>query len=467
MLTNQRSSRSSVLAFFVVLAAMGVGIVAGFLAGAKPFYLVLAVVAVTAVVCLFTNFEFTVLGLLILRSSLDPFSAQQLPAAFALGVDALTLLYVTVLLLTKQRVQTNTFFWIFTLWVALQGLWVVLPALGLGLGTSYLSFSIREWLRIFSWLMVYLLVMQLHGRIHPQKVISTLFLSLIVPLIVGFMQLLLPSRLPYFLACSCLNSTIGHPSAFGTFLFLFIGLTLWKLEQVRQRGLWIILLATLAFFLVMTKSFTSLVIFCVFIVALTAPKLNLLKLIGGVMFLSIVLGFFANTPFGQEKLSAILDTPLFNPDTDISRTLMLAVGEGANSANWRIAQWTYLFQAWQKSPLLGYGLGTSPYLTTTMFIGLYAHNDYMRFLTEQGIVGLLIVLSFFVAQFFYLFQLLRNSPPGSPKSQLCLTLIAILTGIILGMPSDNVWSHTTLFFYWWLLFAVASWDWEQLEDESL
>ena len=40
-------------------------------------------------------------------------------------------------------------------------------------------------------------------------------------------------------------------------------------------------------------------------------------------------------------------------------------------------------------------------------------------------------------------------------------MLAIFVAIIFGMATDNVWSHTTLFFYWWLLFAIVGWGEEQ------
>jgi len=467
MIANQGSSHSQRLGLVIGLFGVVVGIGVGFLAGAKPLYLGLALGVVPFIVYFFTSFEQTVLGLLILRTSLDPFSAYQLPAAFGLCLDGLTLLYVTVQILTRQPVRTNNFFWFFMGWVLLQGLWVVLPALGWGLGPAYLLVNFREWLRVLSWPMAYLLVMQLQDRVHPQKVISALFLGLIVPITVGFMQLVLPLSLyPAILGCqsdgsntsnvsSCLNSTLGHPSAFGSFMVLFVGLTIWKMGQSRQ-WLWGILIAIQVFFIVMSKSFSSLIMVSVFIMALIAPKLNFAKLIGGVLFLAIVLSLFASTDFGQQKIAGVLATPLFNHDIDITRTILLSFSDG-NSANWRLAHWYFLLQSWQQSPILGYGLATSSYLS--LFAGFYAHNDYVRFLAEEGLVGFILFLTFIGVQISRLVRLMRNASTSTQKN-LCSTMIAILIGILTGMASDNIWSHTTLFLYWSVLSAVVSWNWD-------
>jgi len=457
MLTNKQFNNSSYQSFFVGLAGVAIGVAVGFGAGAIPVVVGLLLGVVGVIVFFFARFEQAVLTLLILRSSLDPFSAQQVPAAFAIGLDGLTILYVIVKILIRQKVHTDNFFWVFAGWVGFLGIWVILPIVGWGLlGKTYLVDGIREWTRIFSWLMVYLLVMQLKGKIHPQKVIPVLFFSLFVPLTVGFLQLVIPSRLPDVISCrNCLNSTIGHPSTFGTFLFLFISLTLWKLSHVNEnRWLWLTLLGTLAFFMVMTKSLTSLIMMSVFIIVLIAPKLNLLRLIGGILFIALVFYLFASTEFGHEKLNALLETPLFNRDLDISRTILLSFGDG-NSANWRIAQWAFLIDAWKQSPLLGYGLGTSQYIT---YFQNYAHNDYLRFLAETGIIGFTSFLVFLGIQIVFLGKYLRDSLLGSPRRRLCVTMIAIFAAILLGMATDNVWSHTTLFFYWWLLFAIVGWE---------
>lgn len=456
MLTNLRLNGPFNLSLLVGLGGVVIGAAVGFGAGAVPIYVGLILGVVAVLVFFFARFEQAVLGLLILRSSLDPFSAQQIPAAFAIGLDALTILYVIVQILIGRKVHTDNFFWFFAGWVTFLGIWIMLPVVGWGLlGKTYLVEGIREWTRIFSWLMVYLMVMQLKGKIHPQKAISALFFSLIIPLTVGLSQLFIPSLLPPVLACpNCINSTIGHPSAFGSFLFLFICLTLWKLGHASNPWLWIMLLGLNAFLMVMSRSLTSLLMFSVFIIALIAPKLNILRLMGGILFIVIVFYLFASTEFGNEKLNALLETPVFNQDLDISRTILLSFGDG-NSANWRIAQWAFLIDAWKQSPFLGYGLGTSKYIT---YFQNYAHNDYLRFLAEGGIIGLTSFMVFLGVKMLRLIKCLQSSSVSSPRHKLSLIMIAIFVAILIGMATDNVWTHTTLFFYWCLLFAVLGWE---------
>ncbi|KAB8320189.1 O-antigen ligase family protein [Tolypothrix campylonemoides VB511288] len=477
MLTKQRSSRSSRLGLLIGLAGVGVGLATGFLiGGTKPLYLGLALGAIPFLFYFFTKFEQAVLGLLVLRTSLDPFSGQQIPAMFALGVDFLTLLYVTVMLIRGQTVRTDRFWWFFAGWIMVQGLWVVLlPLGGLGLGAGYLSESIREWIRLFSWAMVYLLVMQLKDRAPPQKVISVLFLALIAPLVVGLMQMFIPSVLPPMFSANNydvgslssegfrIRGTMGHPNTFVTLLLMFIGLTWWKLKQSRQSLPWLLLLGLLAFFYVSTKALFGLMMIATFIVVLVAPRLSPVNLIGGILFVVLVLGLFTSSEFGRERLSSLADTPLLNPDIDVSRAILLS-GSDNNSFNWRISQWYTLLNAWRQRPLLGYGLGLSTHLVSN---GLLPHNDYVRALAEGGIFGFVTFLMFFVAVGVRLVQLMLSAPPGSTQRDFCSILFAIFLAIPVGMITENIWSHTTLFFYWMTLMAVAGWNWDQQPVESV
>ncbi|HEY9633638.1 MAG TPA: O-antigen ligase family protein, partial [Coleofasciculaceae cyanobacterium] len=363
-------------------------------------------------------------------------------------------------------------------WVLLQGVWVVLlPLGGLGLDGSVLLDSIREWIRLFSWVMVYLLVMQLKDRIPPKQIVHSLFWALLLPLTVAVLQMFVPSVLPPMLGpqsgtefsggapsegSSRIKGTLGHPNTFVTFTLMFMGLTYWRLNQSKQRWPWMILLGLLAFFFVSTKSLFGLMMLGTFIVVMIAPRLNLPSLLGGILLFVVVIGLFGSTEFGKERLGSIGQTPLGNPDIDIWRAILLSAGDG-NSFNWRIMQWTYLLGQWQLHPILGYGLGISTYVSTNK---LYPHNDYVRALVEGGIVGLLTFLIFFIVQIVRLIRIYRDHSATREQRDLCLVMLAIILAIPVGMITENIWSHTTLFFYWWTLFGVVGWNWNERQTKE-
>jgi O-antigen ligase len=467
--TNQRYIY---LAVGIALAGAVLGFAGGVVTGIQPLYMGLGIGVVLVLIYFFASFPQAVLMLLIVRCSIDIFSKQQIPSALAIGVDILTLLYVGLQLLQRKKVQTDAFWWFFAGWVLLQAIWVILlPLGGLGFDNAYLGSSVREWVRLFSWLMVYLLVMQLKDQIEPEAMLSQLLLGLIPPLTLAFLQMVVPSILPPLLSAdaggeiqaissgdeSRIRGTLGHPNGFATYLLLFIGLTWWKLGNAKQRLPWLMLLGVLAMFFVSTKALFSLMMLTVFVLVLIAPRLDLFKIIGGIIFLVFVIGLFASTPFGQERLATLANTPLFNPDIDVSRAILLAKGDN-NSFNWRLGQWTYLLEQWQQYPLLGYGLGLSVFVSTNQ---LLPHNDYVRALVDGGIIGLITFIIFFLVQGVWLLRLIKSPLISHSQKRLCEILLALLAAIPVGMITENIWSHTTLFFYWWTIFAIAGWEWKQ------
>ncbi|MEO0757328.1 MAG: O-antigen ligase family protein [Cyanobacteria bacterium J06648_16] len=411
--------------------------------------------------------------LLILRSAVDIFSAQQIPAIFAVSIDLLTLAYVAVSILTGQRVYTSRFLWLFAGWVAFQGLWVILlPLGGLGLGASHFSISLREWVRLFSWLMVYLLIMQLKDRLHPAQIVTALFCSTVLPLLAAALQMVLPaSALPAFLAhrgnaftdlenASRINGTLGHPNAFVTFLILFLALSYWQATSRKQQWPWYALMGVLTFFIVGTKALVGLVMLVVLIVMLIAPKLTLSKLLGSTVLIGLALIAFGSTEFGRERLSLFVDMPFFNADLDVSRAILLRQ-TSINSFYWRLEQWTFLLKAWQQHPWLGYGFDSPRYLT---HFGSAAHNDYIRSLVEGGIVGFIAFITFIGAHAVRLFRIFVSQLSTVPQRNLAWTLLSVLIAMTVGMLTENIWSHTALFFYWLSLTAVVSFDWRSKSE---
>src|SRR5579883_2152570 len=304
------------------------GLLIGFLAGANPLILGVILSLLILGVYLFTSFDYAILSLLVIRSTID--YVLPLPTFFAIAINVLTIGYVIIKLFTRKAVYTDGFWWFFASWWLLQGLWVLLLPLG-GLGDLdtdlVLSDSTREWTRLFSWVMIYLLIMQFKDRFSPERIISILFFSLALPILIALLQMVAPSVLPAVFSPdaifatggssfegSRIRGTFGHPNGFTTYLFLFIGLTWWKLQQAkRHRFLWILLLGSIAFFYVGAKALFSLMMLAVLIVFLIAPRLNIPSLIGGILFLVLVIGLFASSEFGQSRIGSIANTPLLNP----------------------------------------------------------------------------------------------------------------------------------------------------------
>ncbi len=417
------------------------------------------------------RFEHIVLALLILRVVIDGFSALQLPAIFGIGLDCLTLLYLTIQLFKRQRIYTDWFLWVLIGWWLLQGMWVaLLPIGGLGFNGELLEVANREWIRLLTWVMFYLLALQMRGRIHPEKAIRILFFSLVAPLTVAVLQAVAPSLLPPQLTVDAgtggelggsgirLRGTIGHENGFVTYLFLFINLTFWKVEQIKfpVKAWWLGLLGILSAFYVAAKALYSLPMLAVSILVRISTRLTPLKLFGGLFFIGCVIVLFASSEFGQSRLGSIGQTPLLNHDIDIPKAIFFSKADN-NSFNWRIAYWTNLLTRLEPYQVLGFGLGTAQSVDPT--VGLLPHNDYVRAYVEGGMVGFGVYAALFGTQVARVVQLIRHSRVGSVHRQFCWTLLAFLLGLPIGMLTENVWSHTLLFSLWYTLLAIGSFDW--------
>lgn len=463
-----------IMPLLVVVIMIFIGITTGFVASEYPAVLGLIVILPLIVFCLIKHFEKTVIALLIIRTSLGIFSAQGLPAIYALALDGLAIGVVALQIFRRQKVYLDWFLVFFLAWVAFQSLWVILlPFGGLGMGGGHLPRAAREWTRIFSWPMVYLLVMQLKGKIHPTTMINSIFLSLIAPVTAATMQAFLPtSMLPSLLmpvelggideGVSRIGGTFGHPNGFSIYCVLFICLTFWKVNNSPKPLKWLPLFGVLSFFLVSTKTLVGLVMAGVSLFGLIAPKLSPLKFIGGVVLFSLVVGLYASSDAGRERLVSISATPLLNPDIDLSRSVLMSWYDN-NSFNWRIAQWTFLLDAWKQRPILGYGLQSSSYLSVFQN---YAHSDYVRALTETGLLGFVSYIAFLVAQAIRLVQLIINAKSNLLQRDFCMALMAMFLAIIVGMITENIWYQTVLYFYWFTFLAIAGWNWNSDVNEA-
>ncbi|MEM8501982.1 MAG: O-antigen ligase family protein [Cyanobacteria bacterium P01_D01_bin.1] len=450
-----------------------------------------ALVITTAVLfSLSRSFEQTGMCLLLLRSALDIWTAQQVPALFAITLNLLVLCYVGRQMVRRQTVQCDRFWWVLLSWVLLQGIWVVLLPVG-GLGGEPILFAdaVREWVRLFSLAMVYLLVMQLRGKVSPQRLATWLMLSLAVPLTLAGLQWAVPNALPPILqsgngfdaltiAGGRIDSSLGHYNSFATFSLLFMALALWRSQLSRRPWAWWLLATSLLFCLLLSKSLTGMVMLAVFAGMSVVISLRSLKTLRGkvreekveqkrgwvsaialAMIAAIVLTVNMGQPLNRSRLAELNQTPLMNSDLDFSRAIALQAADVdayRNSFNWRLLQWHDLLQSWQRYPVMGHGLATTKAVST---YDNTSHNDYIRFLVEGGVIGLSLFLLFWMAQLAWIGRILRQSQPGSGQRQLAQMMMAFAVAMLVGMSAGNVMVHTATFFYWWVLMAILGWPW--------
>ncbi|UFP96570.1 O-antigen ligase family protein [Gloeobacter morelensis] len=454
---------------WIALAAFIAGcIVLGAALVKSPMLVGAAAVVAVGVLCLILKFEVTVIVLLVLRSSLDPFSSFGLTGALALLIDAVTVIYLLTRVLARKPIQGDWLWGVLALFIALMGFWPLAMAqgwLGHRADAAMLGYptlgedSLREWIRILSYAMIYGLAMQLKGRIAPERLLSLIMLSLVVPLTVAFLQMFANGALPPLMQTRMegrVFGTVSHPDTFVLYLLLMMGLSWWRF-RLTGHWRWLVLMAVLVIPYTGTKTLGGLGMAAVFLAVLLLPRLNAKTIIGGAIAVALVLGSFTASPAGQERLESLRQTPIFNGQLDVNSAVHLASVQN-NSFVWRLAQWTYLINAWQRAPVLGHGLNTSTALSP---FHNGAHNDYVRALAETGLVGLVLYLGLWAAVLTRLVGLWRASPRDSCARELRLVLIAVCAALLLGSLTNHLWETTTFYFYWWTAVAVAGWTFSE------
>jgi O-antigen ligase len=449
---------------FILLASVVLGIAAA----TKPSMLIIGIVAAVGIALLCNKFEFSILGLLVVRSSLDPFSKYQLAVILALVIDAITICYVVGCLLLHKKVKSDWWMIFMLVWISLTAAWPVATYLGwLPTESKSLDLGIREWFRVASYGAIYTLVMQLRGRIHGQKLVSYLMLSLVVPVSVAFAQLYFPTQLTKIwyelrpfeeLGHTRIYGTLGHPNTFAVYLLLMGSLAWWKFRSTAQKR-WLALIGVLLFVYLKTNSLAGIAMILVLIGVLGLPRLSLKSLTAAGLAITLALGIFISTDVGRSRFETLQQTPILNGDFNISKAVSLSYLDG-NSFTWRIAQWSYLIKAWEHSPWFGYGLGTTEILTP---FRNGAHNDFVRALAETGLVGLFMFLLLWSALFVRIADMWSQAPVGSSQRELIIIMLGVYAAITVGMTTEHYWQTTAFYFYWLTILAVIGWKWPQEE----
>ncbi len=202
-----------------------------------------------------------------------------------------------------------------------------------------------------------------------------------------------------------------EPDLLGVMLVLSLPAAIYLVTQYENRLLKVfntlsIPLIAYAIFLTGTRTATMLLIICVAYWLFTYRKSSIrIKISFFVLFfLSIVLVFS------------------LAPKASIERAFSSGESISKGTLNYRTVIWEAAIQQWKKTPLTGAGLGSlGPILSKEHVNFSAAHNTYIEFLAEYGIIGLLIYLLLLLAIFY---QILRC--PLSEKAFL-LSLFFIIT----------------------------------------
>lgn len=149
------------------------------------------------------------------------------------------------------------------------------------------------------------------------------------------------------------------------------------------------------------------------------------------VLVAVLTAAFLVSPVGQERVSETLSNGVSAAETR---------GEGSDSLAWRLAKWESLIPEWERSPVIGIGLGgtiTPKPTATNTTVGNLPHNEWLRYLVETGVVGVALILGGLI---FLLrrFNRVRTTATGSRRAVAVLAMAVIIGLMVNGMASNTM-----------------------------
>ena len=173
-------------------------------------------------------------------------------------------------------------------------------------------------------------------------------------------------------------------------------------------------------------------------VLLTGKRIVFLMLLGCLLCLMFVLGSsrtrktLGRTIFVGGVLVVL--AYIFVPATRILFQRFFSM-IGDTTYNGRTAFWGTAFSMINQKPLLGWGMGSFVEYNKLYGTGIrqYAHNMYIEFAAEMGIIGLLLMLALFALYFVTTVRLIRFNSKRSYDALLLFSLFAQVGFLIYGL----------------------------------
>ena len=419
--------------------------------------------------------EFIFMATLVLRSSMDyfkrvTFGPLDFNAASLAGtiVIACTLLYWYF----RRKIEVPILARIFAGWLIINAVFVGVALLHFG---SAGFIAVKEWIRLVSIFAVFLFSYNCI-RTAKDNFLNVLFLALPIPLIVTIHQIFTGGG-RVIQTIPRVFGTFVHPNHLAAFLVLFFALTWYMLIVSKRKVLLAILLFTEAFALVFTVTFGGYIVFLIIASLLFASRLAPRRL--KILLCCAVAVFiitFLWTPQCRRKAS------LFKPGVAaatlqkatpvvIIETFGVPVPSDApkDSFSWRLENWGRLYKVWEKRPFIGWGLQMSaavnPYISSKTQKGYAPHNDYLKFLVETGLVGLLGYLLFALSCALIFWSEFRRSKDRQIKI-LLYVIVSVFIAFQIGALADNYSNFTAVQWYFWAAAAAAlRWNALSMKDK--
>ena len=390
--------------------------------------------------------------ILVIRSSLDIFTKVgfnigpmllNIPSITSIVILCFGGVYIFFKASIKKDMISDKIGKVFFFWVMSLLFWVFIAC-----SNFYIDglIGLREWIRLASLLMIYVLSYQLTQSMDYRKIIRYIFFALPVPLFVGFYQIITSTGIKVD-GINRVYGTLAHPNSFSLFLVLFIGITFWRVMASARKPLWVALLILEIVVLVNTFSVGGVLMFLVMctILVFKMAKRQYRAMIYVLVFF-VLIGFALNSA-GRLRISEM------SRAGNILETMKTGKLSGEGSFAWRILNWYMFIEESKKNALLGYGLGTTVEMVSPM--GNIPHNDYLRFLVETGLVGLCMFFWFLISLGRGIWRVCCTATNGDLEFlYFAIIMFSVYIAWMVGSFADNFITATGFQYYFWALTGV-------------
>jgi hypothetical protein len=306
----------------------------------------------------------------------SPDSRQSGSLNFSGVVAVLFIVLAVVLFLRSSRGVMPTA--LAVLWLCV---WTVVAVGTRGASTE----TLREGIREGSVVAVAVIVYNARGALSVPRATRLVQLLGSVPAVIAIYQLFTNTGVNISGQIRS-NGTFAHPNSAAMFFAICAIVSLWGYLDRGRRCTDGVFTTLFLAALISTFSIDGAITLVVMLVALGAlrPGSIRVKVAPFVLAGVVVVVFFA-TPLGAHRISQESKTSVAT----------IEAGGADTTLSWRIHKWKTLLPDWERSPLLGRGLGTT--LTAKgepgdKYTSRPPHNEYVRYLVETGIVGMAALL---------------------------------------------------------------------------
>lgn len=378
------------------------------------------------------------LFVIITRPSLDPFMDMFKIGGMGFGaIINLFMLYVLFAILSHNQFKFNK---MSMLWFPL----LVIMAVSL-VYSPYVFRGVRSLLVAITYMAIFLVPFHfIKSKQHFIECLKLIVYSSFIPLIAVFYEFAFPAGSTNINGFR-LFSTFNHPNVFAFYLVTIVSVCFFAIKsnlfisEIKFRRLcWIVLLFSLVCILgTKTRSAWVVVALLIFIYGIFQERQYL-------MYLAVAIILALMVPSIQDR---VLDLFQGNdPDA------LLNDYEALNSYAWRKVIWAGAIVKFWEQPIFGFGYESFTYYSGAFFIiqsdtGVGAHNTYVQFLFELGIVG-------FIAFLWLLIPLLMKLWLLRKRARENIVVFALFLSYCLIHYSDNIFYY--LVFNWFFWFFIGA-----------